>query len=189
MGRTKANLPAGGGHTLLSRTVATLLEGGADDVVVVVGHDAEAVARTFAASGFPARFVQNAEYDRGQLSSLLAGLSVADRPGTDAALVTLVDVPFVSARTVRTVVDVYRRTGAPVVRPTRGSEHGHPLLVSRALFEELRRADHVQGAKPVIRAHASAAGDVPIDDPGAFTDIDTPEEYEAALAMFQPSDR
>jgi len=184
MGRTKASLPAGDGHTLLSRVVATLLEGGADDVVVVVGHDGEAVARGFAASGLAARFVENADYERGQLSSLLAGLAVADRPGVEGVLVTLVDVPFVSAETVRKVVETYRRTGVPIVRPTRGSEHGHPLLVSRPVFDALRRADPVAGAKPVIRAHASATGDIPIEDPGAFADIDTPEEYEAALQTF-----
>ena len=69
-------------------------------------------------SGLPARFVVNRDYDRGQLSSLLAGLDVVDRPGVAAVLVTLVDVPLVSAATVRAVIDCYRRTRAPIVRPT-----------------------------------------------------------------------
>jgi len=33
-------------------------------------------------------------------------------------------------------------------------------------------------ADVMVRAHASAAGDIPIDDEGAFTDVDTPEEYQ-----------
>jgi molybdenum cofactor cytidylyltransferase len=186
MGRAKANLPAGDGRTFLSRLVETLVEAGVDDVVVVVGHEGETIARGFAASGLPARFVVNPNYEQGQLSSLVAGLAVADRPGVEAALVALVDVPFVSADTVRAVLDGYRRTHAPVVRPTRGVEHGHPLVISRALFDPLRHASPVDGAKPVIRAHASAAGDLAIDDPGAFTDIDTQAEYDAALARFAP---
>ncbi|MCU1385012.1 MAG: metal-dependent phosphohydrolase sub domain protein [Acidobacteria bacterium] len=181
MGRAKATLPAGDGDTFLARIVHTFLDAGVDDVIVVVGHEAEPIARSFAASGLPARFVVNHEYDEGQLSSLLAGLGAIDRPGVTAALVTLVDVPLVSAATVRAVVDAYLRTHAPIVRPTSGARHGHPLLIDRSLFAALRAADRAQGAKPIVRAHASAAGDIPIDDEGAFTDIDTEEEYRQTI--------
>jgi molybdenum cofactor cytidylyltransferase len=177
MGRPKATLPLGDGETFLSRIVATFLEAGVDDVVIVVGHDAAAIVESFSRSGLRARFVMNPDYDRGQLSSILAGLAVIDRPGVTAALMTLVDVPLVSAGTVRAVLDCYRRTHAPIVRPTSGSRHGHPLLIDRALFGALRTAEPEAGAKPVVRAHASAAGDIPIEDEGAFTDIDTEDEY------------
>ncbi len=56
------------------------------------------------------------------------------------------------------------------------------MLIDRTLFDPLRRADSAQGIKPIIRAHASAAGDVQVDDPGAFLDVDTPAEYEALIA-------
>jgi len=181
MGRAKANLPAGGGHTFLTRIVRTFLDAGVDDVIVVVGHDADAIAASFSESGLPARFVVNHDYDRGQLSSMLVGLNTIDRPGVSAALVTLVDVPFVSSATVRAVLDGYRRTGAPIVRPTAGGRHGHPLLIDRSLFGALRSADLSAGAKPVVRAHASAGGDIAIDDEGAFADIDTEEEYRQTV--------
>jgi molybdenum cofactor cytidylyltransferase len=181
MGRAKALLPLEDGDTFLTRIVRTFLDAGVDDVIVVVGHEAEAIATTFAESGLPARFVLNADYDRGQLSSLLAGIALADRPGVAATLVTLVDVPLVSAATVRTVIDCYRRTGAPVVRPTSGARHGHPMLIDRALFDALRAADPTTGAKPVVRAHASASGDVATDDEGAFVDIDTGDDYQRAI--------
>ena len=182
MGRTKATLPLGDGDTFLTHIIRTCLEAGVDDVVVVLGHDAEAIVSSFAASGLPARFVVNPQYDRGQLSSLVVGLGVVDRPGIAATLVTLVDVPVVSVATVRAVIDCYRRTGVPVVRPTSGTRHGHPLLISRTLFSELRAADPIAGAKPIVRAHASAAGDLPVDDEGAFTDIDTADDYARVIA-------
>ena len=181
MGRAKATLPAGDGHTFLTRIVQTFLDAGVDDVIVVVGHEADAIAASFAASGLPARFVLNRDYDRGQLSSLLAGIGVVDRPGVSAALVTLVDVPLVSAATVRAVVASYHRTGAPIVRPTSGDRHGHPLLIDRSLFDALRAADPEAGAKPIVRAHASSAGDIAISDEGAFADIDTAEDYRATI--------
>jgi molybdenum cofactor cytidylyltransferase len=183
MGRSKATLPVSDGHTFLTRIVRTFLDSGVDDVIVVVGHDADAIAASFSESGLPARFVVNREYDRGQLSSLLAGLNVIDRPGVAAVLMTLVDVPLVSSSTVRAVIDAYRRTGVPIVRPTSGDRHGHPLLIDRSVFAALRAADFRSGAKPVVRAYASAIGDIPIEDEGAFTDIDTEEEYRKTIGV------
>ena len=182
MGRAKATLPAGDGHTFLTRIVQTFLDADVDDVIVVVGHDADAIAASFSESGLPARFVVNRDYDRGQLSSLQAGLDVIDRPGVTAVLVTLVDVPLVSPATVRAVIDSYRRTRAPIVRPTSGDRHGHPLLIDRSIFGALRAADPSTGAKPIVRAHATAAGDIAIDDEGAFTDIDTEEDYRRTIS-------
>ena len=182
MGRAKATLPAGDGHTFLTRIVRTLLDAGVDDVIVVVGHDADLIAGSFSESGLPARFVVNHDYDRGQLSSLVAGLNAIDRPGVAAALLTLVDVPLVSESTVRVVIDSYRRTHAPIVRPTSGDRHGHPLLIDRSLFDALRAADPSAGAKPIVRTHASAAGDIAIEDEGAFLDVDTEEEYRKIIA-------
>jgi molybdenum cofactor cytidylyltransferase len=176
MGRSKALLPLGG-DTFLTRIVRTLQGAGVDDVVVVLGHDADLIAASLDATDLQLRVVVNREYDRGQLSSLLAGLNVVDRPGVEAVLVTLVDVPLVSAATVRAVIERYRQTRAPVVRPTSGERHGHPLLLDRTLFDELRRADDVSGAKPVVRAHASNAGDVVVFDENAFIDVDTPTQY------------
>jgi molybdenum cofactor cytidylyltransferase len=182
MGRAKATLPAGDGHTFLTRIVQTLLDAGVDDVIVVVGHDADLIAGSFSDSGLPARFVVNHDYDRGQLSSLVAGLNAIDRPGVAAALLTLVDVPLVSASTVRAVIDSYRRTHAPIVRPTSGDRHGHPLLIDRSLFDALRGADPSAGAKSIVRTHASNAGDIAIEDEGAFLDVDTEEEYRKTIA-------
>ena len=98
-----------------------------------------------------------------------------------ALLLTLVDVPLVNASTVRAVVERYRATGAPIVRPVRGLAHGHPVLIDRSLFAQLRSADRSQGAKPIVRSHVSPAGDVEVDDAGSFLDIDTPDEYARAI--------
>ena len=190
MGRAKALLPLGANETFLSRIVHTLHDAEVDDVVVVVGHEPEAIIADFAQRDVAARFVINHAYDSGQLSSVVAGLRVIDRPGVAAALLTLVDVPLVKASTIRAVIDHYRRTRAPIVRPVCAGSHGHPVLIDRALFELLRAADPERGAKAVVRAHASAAGDLDVqDDEGAFRDIDTPAEYEAVLAKLAARDR
>jgi molybdenum cofactor cytidylyltransferase len=177
MGRPKATLALEGGDTFLSRIVRSFREAKVDDVVVVLGHEAEAIARSLADQGQMARLVINQRYESGQLSSLLAGLAAIDRPGVTGMLLTLVDVPLVSPATIGAILERYRATKAPVVRPVQGGRHGHPVLIDRALFGALRAADPIAGAKAIVRAHISASGEVEIADEGAFLDIDTPEEY------------
>ena len=184
MGRPKPTLPLGGSETFLTRIVRTLFEAEVEDVVVVLGHEADAIVESLAPSGLSPRLVINRQYESGQLSSLLAGLRAIDHPGVTAMMLTLVDAPFVSATTVRAVLDRYRATRAPIVRPVQGALHGHPVIIDRSLFDAIRAADPDVGAKPIIRAHVSEFGDVVVDDGGAFLDIDTPEEYARAAERF-----
>jgi molybdenum cofactor cytidylyltransferase len=185
MGQAKALLPLDNGENFLRRIVRTFREAEVEDVVVVIGHEAAAIESAFERDPLTARFVRNDAYETGQLSSLVAGLRVIDRPGVVAALLTLVDAPLVAAATVRAVVETYRRTHAAIVRPVSRGRHGHPVLIDRALFGALRAADRRAGAKPIVRAHASPAGDVEVDDEGAFADVDTPAEYEALISRLR----
>ena len=178
MGRPKALLPIGSsGETFFDRVTRTLLDAGVEEVIVVVGADADAI-RAGARARSRVRIVDNPDYEQGQLTSLLAGLRAIDAVRSTAAMVTLIDVPLVSAASVRALIAVRRERGAPVVRPVSNGRHGHPVIFGCELFGELQRADPAQGAKPVVRAHAADMIEVPLDDEGAFTDIDTREDYE-----------
>jgi molybdenum cofactor cytidylyltransferase len=181
-GQPKGLLRFDARDTFVSRIIRTFNEAGILDVIVVAGYEAEHVMAAVTTSGLSAQCVVNEAYASGQFSSLLAGLNAADAADTEAVLLALVDAPLFAASTVRAVVDRFHATHAPVVRAVRGNDHGHPVLLARPLFEVIRAADPSQGAKPVVRAHASALGDVPVDDDGAFIDIDTPDDY-ARLAL------
>lgn len=200
MGRAKALLPLPDAVPFLLRVESTLRSAGLDEIVAVVGRDAAAIRATAldpaarsaagldAGDAFAPRIVENPDPSRGQLSSLLTGLAAvlahashAHRPAPPAVLVTIVDLPLVSADTVRRVVSAWESSRAPVVRPTDGRRHGHPVIFSAALFDELRAADPDSGARVVVHAHAAAAVDVLVNDPGAFDDVDTPDEYRRLL--------
>jgi molybdenum cofactor cytidylyltransferase len=184
MGRPKALLPIGD-DVFVTRVCRTLLDAGVDDLVVVAGAEHADVAAAIRDAGLPARVVENPRRRDGQLSSVLTGLAVADRPGVDAVLVHLVDVPLVRAATARAVLDGFLRTRAPIVRPAVGDRHGHPVLFARRVFDDLRRADPSSGAKAVVRAHAAEVCSIAVDDEGACEDVDTPED----LSRMQGHDR
>ena len=99
MGQHKALLPTSQpDETFIGRIVRVLREGGIDDVVVVVGPHVPPLDVAFTDKEPLPRVVINPLPDRGQLSSLLVGLRVVDRPGVAGVLVTLVDVPLIPRR-------------------------------------------------------------------------------------------
>lgn len=182
MGRPKPALPIGAsGDTFLSRIIATLLAAELPEVIVVTGAAAEATRAAWQRHDPRVQFVDNPDWQAGQLSSLLTGLNVPSFVPIEAAVVTLVDIPLVTTDTVKTLLRTWRETRAPLVRPARsgerGEEHGHPVIFDASIFSELRSADPGRGAKPVVRAHADRIVNVPIDDDGAYLDVDTPQQY------------
>jgi molybdenum cofactor cytidylyltransferase len=188
MGRPKAALPLfDSADTFLARLLRTFVVAGLPEIVVVTGSRVELVRSAAGIVDRRVLFAHNANWRSGQLSSLVVGLN-ARSPGAppdsgliEAVMMTLVDVPLVSPATCARVLGAWRSSRAPIVRPARGDEHGHPVIFDRALFDELRAADPALGAKPVVRAHADRIVNVPVDDDGAFLDVDTDAEYQEVL--------
>jgi molybdenum cofactor cytidylyltransferase len=182
MGTAKALLPAGpAGQTFVRQLAQALLAGGVADVLVVGRPDDEPLEREVLALselGTAARFVANPRAAEGQLSSMIAGLNAADKPGVTGILVAPVDAPLIRPDTVSALLAAFRARGAPIVRATYRGRHGHPVIFGRAVFGELRRAHPGIGAKMVVRAHQGTAVDVDVDDPAVVHDIDSPEDYE-----------
>jgi len=179
MGSPKALLLDPDGRPFVARIVRTLLTAGLTDVLVVTGSQHEAIDSALAADGLGerVRLVRNDDPSRGQLSSIWAGLDAltADAEGL---LMTLVDVPVLAASTVSAVVDAWRNSRAPIVRPIVDGRRGHPVIFDRQVFDELRNAPLDAGARTVVRAHWPDSLDVPVDDRGCLIDVDTPSDYE-----------
>jgi CTP:molybdopterin cytidylyltransferase MocA len=192
MGQPKASLPIGrSGDTFLSRIITTLVTAELPEVIVVTGAAPEATRAAWPQRDARVHFIENAEWQSGQLSSLLTGLNAPSVVPIEAALVTLVDIPLVTVATVKALVRTWRETRAPLVRPARSTpqaneEHGHPVIFDASLFAALRAADPATGAKPVVRAYAREIVNLPITDAGAFLDIDTPDAYAQLLGEAEP---
>jgi molybdenum cofactor cytidylyltransferase len=180
MGRSKALLSASASETFVGRLLTTLREGGIPNPAVVGRTDDELLRREV--ERHAGAFVVNPDADAGgQLSSLLAGLAAVDRADLRGVLMIPVDAPLVTSATIATLLAVFDATLAPAVRPRYRGRHGHPVIFSRAVFDELRHADPGTGAKAVLRAHAATIVNVDVQDPGVLADLDTPEAYRAAF--------
>ena len=182
MGQLKALLPWKG-QALLQHQVAALREGGADRVVVVLGHRADDL-KPLVERDEGATWVLNPDYLQGKTTSIKAGLSAIDADAVSEILLLNVDQPR-SAADIAHVLETHRSEGFAITVPTCGGKGGHPIVLSAALLEELRSIDEdSQGIKAVVRRHADAVNRIPLDSPEILLDLNTPEQYRDALEAF-----
>jgi CTP:molybdopterin cytidylyltransferase MocA len=183
MGRMKQLVPWDG-RPLVQWQAEQLRDGGADEVVVVLGYRAEEIR---AAVPDWCSIVINRAYRDGRATSLKAGaLALADE--TEALLILSVDQPR-PAWLSRRLLQRWRATGAPIVSPKFPRRFGHPVLLDGSLLPELRQVDEAtQGLRAVVQKHAAQAIAVHIDNEALDYDMNTPEDYESALAAFQRGD-
>ena len=180
MGRPKALLPWRG-VALVEYQAASLLEGGASEIVVVLGHEHNLVAPQVVGEGV--RYVVNPLYRRGKTTSIKTGLRELGSEVTDVMLLA-VDQPR-PPEIVARVVDSHVRTGALITSPRYGGRGGHPLIFSAALREELAAiTEEGEGVRAVFRAHADDVNEVHIDDAVIRLDLNTPEDYRQAKARY-----
>ncbi len=179
MGRLKALLPWRG-KTLLENQVDALLEGGAERVVVVLGHRANEL-RPLLEDKQGVTWALNPDYLQGKTTSIRAGLAALDEAEVDDILLLNVDQPR-SPADVSAVLDTHRALGSVVTVPEYMGKGGHPIALSASLLPELLQInEETQGIKAVVRRRPDAVRRFPLDNPEILLDLNTPEQYRAAL--------
>lgn len=174
MGRCKQLLLLGD-RTALARNLETLLGAGVARIVVVVGPNGVAVAD--AARRYPVEVAVNPSSDSDMAASLRIGLTVLPSLATHV-VVALCDHPLVAPSTVATLLALAQQYPAAVIVPTYAGRKGHPVILPRPIFEEIR---HHPTLRDVLRAHASAVRLVEVADEAVILDMDTPEDYARLL--------
>ena len=171
MGLNKLLLKVGG-ESLLRRSARQAIAGGLSPVIVVLRHDVDQARAELA--GLPCDTAVVA-HSMGRMSdSLHTGLSQLER-GTDAAVVLLADMVFVSETMVAALVERARQSGAPLVVSRYDGVTAPPLLFQRELFGELLRCTGERCGKATVDRHRDEASF--IDWPArALTDINTLED-------------
>jgi len=177
MGRNKLLLELGG-ETVVRRAVRAAVGAGVHEVIVVLGHEEPRVRAEL--EGLPCTPVVNSDHAEGAGTSVRTGIRQV-AAGTDAIVVVLADMPFVTADMIATLVQRYRDTRSPLVASHYGDVQAPPTLYDRALFEELLQIPGERCAKQVVRRHEQEAVVVAWPE-SALRDIDVPADYEGARA-------
>lgn len=173
MGKPKMLLPWGE-TTVLGKVIATFKAVGADDIFVITGGDRE---RVEALVGNSVRTVFNPDFARGDmLSSVQVGLAEL-KVGVEAVLIGLGDQPQVQERSVRLVIDEYRKSRASIVVPSFQMRRGHPWLVARSHWDEILDMRFPKSLRNFLKNHSNEIHYVEINNNSILQDLDTLEDY------------
>lgn len=176
---------------------------GIDYIIVVTGFDAERVA-ALAREG-ALHPVHNSNFDKGMFTSVCAGIeAVPDE--FDSAFVLPVDIPFVSPETLKRLqTSANREHGAsakergapsaggmygmpaaarsrPIVIPRHTGKPGHPPLIHRSIFGQLRGWRGPHGLGGFLKAQSSLVAYLDVEDPFILRDIDTPDDMQKIIS-------
>ncbi|HVY91089.1 MAG TPA: nucleotidyltransferase family protein [Bryobacteraceae bacterium] len=171
MGQPKALLPFRNGSFL--SVLAETLSVHCSPVCAVFGADAQYLMSFTPLSVVAA---ENPNYAQGMLTSLQAGLrNFAALP--DRVLFTLVDHPAVSPATIGALLD----STAAIAIPKFGGKRGHPVVIRRAIAEEILAEPATSKLNTIMDRHASDIHYLDLEDSGITDDIDDPEAYRSLL--------
>jgi xanthine dehydrogenase accessory factor len=154
----------------------------ADTVTVVTGahaHEVGACARTFAATrpdGARLRLVHAADHTHGLSASIREGIRSLPKDA-EAAFLFLGDMPRVPEAVLPRLVQALSE-GHTAAAPRHGGRRGHPVLVRRALFDDLVALAGDRGAGELLKTLGIGLVLVDSPDDGVHFDIDEPADLE-----------
>ncbi|MEP7131535.1 MAG: nucleotidyltransferase family protein [Acidobacteriota bacterium] len=181
MGREKVLLPFQG-STSLEAILRTLNAAGVRDISVVLRADLSEAADRARTGG--ARVLVNPDPDGEMIESIRLGLAALE--SSAAVFVWPADHPAVSGATIAALCAV--ADAATVWIPTWEGRRGHPALLGWSLAAEVFALSPGEGLRELWRSRAASVRELPVSDPGVVTNIDTPEEYAAAVRNFPGPD-
>lgn len=170
------------GRPLVAWALDAALAGGGTPVLLVVGHDAEAVA---ASAPEGVQVVVSPRWADGISASLRVALDTLEAdPAVSAVCVGLADQPRVGP-------EAYRRLaaagegGAAIAVATYGGRRGNPVLLGRAVWAEARSLTGDEGARQLMRRHPVV--EVDCTGTGDPADVDTLDDLVALDGSGAPS--
>jgi molybdenum cofactor cytidylyltransferase len=184
MGRTK-QLLEWEGRTILQRVLENLSRSRVDEVILVLGHEAERILQTLDTR--TVKVVINKSYKEGMITSIQQGL-INLNDEVEAFFIVLADQPEVGPEIFDRLIGEFRRVVPQknIVLPAFHSRRGHPALFGAKYKNEALRIEGDVGFRQVLQEHPEEILTVEMDTDSILQDIDTPDDYQKQLKTKLP---
>jgi molybdenum cofactor cytidylyltransferase len=179
MGQANKLLAPVDDRPLVAHAVDAMLASRADPVIVVTGHQADAVRAALVER--PVIWAHNPDYAAGLSGSLAAGLAALPEDA-EGVVIGLGDMPRITAAQIDRLIAAFNPLeGRAICVPTVRGKRGNPVLFATRFVPEMRAIGGDVGARHLIGEHAEEVVEIEFDDDGALVDIDTPEALAALI--------
>lgn len=182
MGRINKLLLPFGGRTILEATLDQLLAAGAEEILVVLGHEAERIQPLL--EKYPVGTVFNPDFAQGMTTSIQAGVRAA-ATGTEGYMICLSDMPLIEPATYRSIIrtfDENKTDQSLIVQPVFETNAGNPVIFSAGYKNEILALTFSEGCKPIVQKKREHIHYVRVSTKAILLDADTEEAYQALLA-------
>ncbi|WP_200760272.1 nucleotidyltransferase family protein [Effusibacillus dendaii] len=174
------------GVTLLEYIIRKLLPLPFEKICVIIGNQSEEIMNRIHIEDPRCEWKINRMYKEGQSAALKVAVESVNE--LDGMMVFLADQPLISDETIKIVFDrathfLVSHQGDFVVQPSFFNKSGHPVFFSNRLFSLFHKLEGDEGGRRIINL-ATSHYLVPVEDPGILLDIDTPEDYQRLLRIF-----
>jgi molybdenum cofactor cytidylyltransferase len=180
MGSPKALLPYRG-KTFLEHLLEVTEHPRVGFTSVVLGAHVEEVRQLL--HGHRATIVVNAEWQKGQLSSIQAAIRNLAADRTEGLLLCPIDHPIISRALVGRLIEAFDTSGKAIALPTFRGRRGHPVIFRSTLYAELLAASPEVGARQVVWEHADDLVEVLTEEQGVILNLNDPEALKQAQEM------
>lgn len=160
---------------LINLVISNSLESNLSSIVVVLGAYYNQI-RPILNNENKIQIVNNRDWRKGQSTSLISGLKIADTDKTNAVMFLLGDQPFITKNIINSLIDKFDEGMHDVVMVKTGEKKTPPIIFSRSCFEQIYKLEGDKGARDIIGSLKT--GYLENLDPTAIIDIDTKEEYK-----------
>ncbi len=162
---------------MIRRTVGMLCQCGLQEVVVVLGYEHEKVRQVL--EGLNVRYVFNADYEQGQVTSVQCGLDAVTE-SSEGAMICLADQPALGEPDIANLIEgFYQLTDKDIVIPLYQSQRGNPIIISTAARQRVLNNGENMGCRCYIDSHPESVQWMEVDSPAFITDLDTQIEYRS----------
>ena len=166
------------GKPLVAHIVETVVAGGLNEVVVVLGHESERVRSVLAT--FPVTFTRNDRYMEGMTSSIHAGVAASSKE-SNGLMICLSDLPLITPAELQQLGTAfeaaYEKNPNCIIVPYHEGQRGNPVIFSAVYRPEILAERGLLGCRRLVKQHQAHVVEVEMETDHILVDIDSPEAY------------
>lgn len=170
------------GKRMVDWSIDSMLEAGAQQVVVVCGHKKEVLKKHIwkqyrEQKGLPVETIDNLNYKNGKMfDSVKTGLPLLKK--MDAVYLLPADMPAVSQETFHRLREEMEQTKKTIIMPVMAGFRKHPPLFSTILMDEILSYQGGDGLRGFWKKKEDLIREVEVGDFGCTLDADVPADVE-----------